>query len=175
MDAQWRSGESGRQLRTTGIGKCDSGFAAEDLAVTRDCWVIPNIRICPTRLFRRSAVQYATLAILLLAATFLSVSCTRSPLDVLVVNTQTFSIAVGQEATIQLGTVGPGEFVDPPTLTGSAIQFLGVTTPPGVPVPSGVRQIFHFKGVASGRAIILFHNTATDGHHPDVVDTVNVR
>ena len=136
---------------------------------------IPHIRICPTCLFRRRRVWYATLPFSLLVATFLSVSCTRSPLDVFVANTQTFSIAVGQEATIQLGTVGPGEYVNPPTLTGSAIQFLGVTTPPGVAVPSGVRQIFHFKGVASGQAVILFHNTATDGRHPDVIDTVNVR
>ena len=136
---------------------------------------IPHIRICPTCLFRRPRVWYATLPLSLLVATFLSVGCTRSPLDVFVASTQTFSIAVGQEATIQLGTVGPGEYVNPPTLTCSAIQFLGVSAPPGVAVPSGVRQIFHFKGVASGQAVILFHNTATDWHHPDVIDTVNVR
>ena len=136
---------------------------------------IPDVRICPTRFYRRPRLWLATLSLSLLVAAFLTEGCTRSPLDVFVANTQTFSIAVGQEATIQLGTVGPGEYVDPPTLTGSAIQFLGVTTPPGVAVPSGVRQIFHFKGVASGQAVILFHNTATDGRHPDVVDTVNVR
>ena len=135
---------------------------------------IPHIRICPTCFFRRRRVWYATLPLSLLVATFLSVSCARSPLDIFVANTQTFSIAVGQEATIQLGTVGPGEFVDPPTLTGSAIQFLGVTAP-RLAVPSGAQQIFHFKGVASGQAVILFHNTATDWHHPDVIDTVNVR
>jgi|GEM_PF-3048308 len=110
----------------------------------------------------------------LLVAAFLTAGCTRSPLDVFVANTQTFSIAVGQEATIQLGTVGPGEYVNPPTLTGSAIQFLGVTAP-RLAAPSGAQQIFHFKGVASGQTIILFHNTATDGRHPDVIDTVNVR
>ena len=135
---------------------------------------IPDVRICPTRFYRRPRLWLATLPLSLLAAAFLTGGCTRSPLDVFVANTQTFSIAVGQEATIQLGTVGPGEYVDPPTLTGSAIQFLGVTTP-RLAVPSGVQQIFHFKGVASGQAIILFHNTATDWHHPDVIDTVNVR
>ena len=143
--------------------------------MTSDRWESPGIRICPTRFFRHSRVWFPTLPLFLMVAAFLLGGCTGSPFDVFVVNTQTFSIAVGQEATIQLGTVGPGEFVDPPILTGSAIQFLGVTAPPGVPVPSGVRQIFHFKGVASGQAIILFHNTATDGQHPDVVDTVNVR
>ena len=137
--------------------------------------VIPNCRICPTRFFRRPRRWLATLPLSLLVAAFVTGGCTGSPFDIFVANTQTFSIAVGQEATIQLGTVGPGEYVDPPTLTGSAIQFLGVTTPPGVAVPSGVRQIFHFKGVASGQTIILFHNTATDGRHPDVIDTVNVR
>ena len=136
---------------------------------------IPDVRIGPTRFYRRPRLWLATLPLSLFVAAFLTGGCTRSPLDVFVANTQTFSIAVGQEATIQLGTVGPGEYVNPPTLTGSAIQFLGVTTPPGVAVPSGVQQIFHFKGVASGQAIILFHNTATDWHHPDVIDTVNVR
>ena len=142
--------------------------------MTRDYWVSLGIRICPTRFFRRPRVWFPTLPLFLLVAAFLTGGCTGSPFDVFVANTQTFSIAVGQEATIQLGTVGSGEFVDPPTLTGSAIQFLGVTAP-RLAVPSGAQQIFHFKGVASGQAIILFHNTATDGHHPDVIDTVNVR
>ena len=142
--------------------------------MTSDYRVIPNSRFCPARFFRRPRRWLATLPLALLVAAFFTGGCTRSPLDVFVANTQTFSIAVGQEATIQLGTVGPGEYVDPPTLTGSAIQFLGVTTP-RLAVPSGVQQIFHFRGVASGQAIILFHNTATDGRHPDVIDTVNVR
>jgi hypothetical protein len=87
----------------------------------------------------------------------------------------TFVIAVGQEIDIQMGTVGPGEYVSPPALMGSAILFVGESSP-SVVVPSGAQQIFHFKGVASGQTIILFHNTSPPGSfRPDVIDIVAVR
>jgi hypothetical protein len=86
----------------------------------------------------------------------------------------TFSIAVGQELDIQLRTVGPGEYVSPPTLDGATVAFLRVTA--GTTVPSGVQQVFHFEGVSSGPTILVFHNTNPPGGfaHPDVIDTVNV-
>ncbi len=59
---------------------------------------------------------------------------------------------------------------------GSAIEFLSESSPVGVVVPSGVQQVFHFKGVAGGQTIIVFHNTNPAGMiHPDVIDTVAVR
>ncbi len=99
-----------------------------------------------------------------------------TPLEVYGAPAGTFSIAVGQELAIQMGTVGPGEYVSPPTLNGSTIAFLGETSPPGVPVPAGARQIFHFMGISGGQTIIRFQNTDPDKtHHPDVSDTVVVR
>lgn len=100
----------------------------------------------------------------------------NSPLAVYGAPAQTFSISVGQALDIRMQTVGPGEYVSPPAFTGSAIEFLGESSPAGVANPAGVQQLFHFKGVAGGQAIILFHNTNPDGtHYPDVSDTVVVR
>jgi hypothetical protein len=103
-------------------------------------------------------------------ACFLAAACGASPLEVYGVPAGTFTIDLGQEIAIQMGTVGPGEYVSPPVLNGSAIQFLEVTQ--GDPVPAGARQIFHFKGVANGQTVIQFHNT---NFRSDVSDTVVVR
>jgi hypothetical protein len=106
----------------------------------------------------------------------LAAACSsQTPFEVSGVPPSSFALAVGREIAIQMGTVGPGEYVSPPTLIGSSLQFLGVTTPSFVP-PSGVQQVFHFKGVTAGQTVIVFHNTNPSGiFHPDVIDTVNVR
>jgi hypothetical protein len=106
----------------------------------------------------------------LVAACLVTACNSRSSLDVYGQPPGTFTIDVGQEIAIRMGTVGPGEYVSPPTLIGSAIQFLEVTL--GEPVPAGARQIFHFKGVVPGQTVILFHNTNL---RTDVSDTVVVR
>lgn len=114
-------------------------------------------------------------ALVLLAAT-LSAACSgRGVFEVWGAPSAAFSIAVGQQIDIQMGTAGPGEYVSPPTLNGSTITFLSVTS--GLPVPSGVQQVFHFRGVAGGSTVVVFHNTNPPGGftHPDVIDTVNVR
>lgn len=99
-----------------------------------------------------------------------------TPFEVSGVPARSFSLSIGGEIGIQMATVGPGEYVSPPTLTGSALQFLEVTPASGTVVPSGVQQVFHFKGVAVGQTIIVFHHTNPSGTvHPDVIDTVNVR
>lgn len=94
-----------------------------------------------------------------------------SPLEVYGVPSSTLSIDVGQEVLITMRTIGPGDYVTPPVIAGSAIAFLGMS-PPAVQVPAGVTQVFRFKGTARGQAIILFHNT--DSHNADVSDTVVV-
>jgi hypothetical protein len=113
---------------------------------------------------------------LCVAGSLLALSCSKeTPLEVSGMPAKSFAISVGKEIAIQVGTVGPGEFINPPTLTGSSLQFLEVTAP-AVVLPGGVRQIFHFKGVAAGQTVIVFHNTnPSPPFHPDVVDTVNVR
>jgi hypothetical protein len=102
----------------------------------------------------------------------LAADCSNNPFAVYGAPSRSLSIAVGQEMTIQMGTAGPGEYVSPPTLSGSAIEFLEVT-PSSVVEPGGVRQDFHFRGVTTGQTIIVFHNT--ESVHPDVADTVVVR
>jgi len=111
---------------------------------------------------------------LLVVACLASVeACSRTsiaPLAAYGVPLGALSIAVGQELQLTMRTIGPGEYVSPPTLAGSAIVFLDLSLPPAQ-VPAGVTQLFRFKGVAPGQAIIRFHNT---GVHPDVTDTVVV-
>lgn len=94
-----------------------------------------------------------------------------SPLEVFGSPSSTLSIDVGQEILIRMGTVGPGEYVSPPAITGTALTFLDVSLP-DTQVPAGVTQIFRFKGTSRGQAVVLFHNT---GSHADVSDTVVVR
>ena len=108
----------------------------------------------------------------LLGLAGLAAGCSNNPFAVYGAPSRSLSVIVGQEMTIQMGTVGPGEYMSPPTLSGSAIEFLEVTTPSGAE-PAGVRQDFHFRGVANGQTIVVFHNT--ESRNPDVVDTVVVR
>jgi hypothetical protein len=110
-----------------------------------------------------------------LVAAFLAGACgSRGPFEVYGQPSGAFSVAVGQQIDIKIGTVGPGEYVSPPTLNGSAIAFLSVTA--GAAMPAGTQQIFHFKGVARGQTVVVFQNTNPPGiPHPDVIDTVVVR
>lgn len=80
-------------------------------------------------------------------------------------------VAVGSEIRVMLGTVGPGEYVSPPTLSSTRIRFLDVT-PVGPFVPAGARQLFRLRAVAAGRSIIAFHHSVQG---VVVTDTVDVR
>jgi hypothetical protein len=133
-------------------------------------------RLQATPVVRRCrGFSFVTRPLLALVAAFLVVGCHPSPLEPYRATSAASSISVGQQIDFWMGTVGPGSYVSPPTLNGSAIEFLGVTSPPGS-VPSGAQQIFHFKGVAGGTSIIVFQNTNPDKtHYPDVSDTVSVR
>lgn len=84
----------------------------------------------------------------------------------------TLAVGSGDEFTIRLQHIGPGEY-NPPAITPvmtSRIQFLSVELV-GPAVPAGVTQLFHFKAVSAGRAILDFHST---GMSATVEDTVNV-
>lgn len=116
------------------------------------------------------------LSVFLVLAIFAMEACHGpSPFEVYGAPNAKFSIAVGQEIDIRLQTVGPGSYVAPPALTGSAIEYLEVTS--GGIDPAGDNQVFHFKGVASGTTIITFSNVC--GCSPSrppysVIDTVTV-
>jgi hypothetical protein len=83
---------------------------------------------------------------------------------------RSFSIEAGQELELTLGTTGPGGYASPPEISSSAVRFLDVGIV-GPPTPGGARQLFRFKGIVPGVAVIVFHNAEQDR---TVEDTVNV-
>jgi len=84
---------------------------------------------------------------------------------------ETLRIAVGEELDLTLQTVGPGEYQSPPSVSSSSLQFLDAT--PITPTSRwGIAQVFRFKGVASGQAIVVIRHS---GNSPVMSDTVNVR
>ena len=114
------------------------------------------------------------LPVLALLAAFATEACHRpGPLEA---SASSSSIAVGQEIDFNMQTIGAGSYAVPPTLAGSAIEFLEVTS--GGINPGGSDQVFHFKGVASGITVITFEqigNHAFSSPNINVIDTVTVR
>lgn len=118
----------------------------------------------------KAAMRYR----LMLWAVVVCASCSsdsRGPLELLGAPSRTMSVAVNQELRIKLQTIGPGEYVSPPAITGSSLLFLGADVV-GPYVPGGPTQEFRFKAVTRGQVIIEFHHTQ---YGPDVRDTVIVR
>ena len=112
-------------------------------------------------------------ALAVAAASALSACHGSAPFEVVGAPSRAFSIAVGEEMTISIGGFGPS-YLSPPTISGSAVAFIDMTNPPtAVVTPGGAVQLYRFKGVASGRSVILFHRP--DSILLDVIDTVNVR
>jgi hypothetical protein len=80
-------------------------------------------------------------------------------------------VSVGEELSITLQTIGPGEYQSPPAVSSSAVRFLDVAyVSPSV--PAGPTQRFRFKAEAPGHAIVTFRHS---GSTPMVSDTVEVR
>jgi hypothetical protein len=79
-------------------------------------------------------------------------------------------VPVGQRIDLRLQTVGPGEYRAPPTISSSAVSFLGVelVTPA---VPAGVTQRVHLQAVSPGRAIVRFEHSVGQV----LVDTIDVQ
>jgi hypothetical protein len=100
---------------------------------------------------------------------------TGGPLTVTGAPSRSLSLALGDELVLQIGGVGPGYGY--PTINGSAISFLGETYPtPATLTPGGTVQLFHFRGLQSGQAVVLFHNPVGSASvFPDVIDTIVVR
>jgi hypothetical protein len=83
---------------------------------------------------------------------------------------ETISVISSEVFSITLETIGTGEYISPPRISSSAVQFLTVIS--GDPGPQGPTQRFRFQAVQSGRAAITFlHN----GQSPTVQDTVIVQ
>ena len=96
--------------------------------------------------------------------------CGQGPFEANGIPSQTLSMMAGRELDLTLQTIGPGEYVSPPSVSSAVLRFLSVrlVTPP---VPAGVTQRFRFEAVAPGTAVIVFHHTDDD---PTIEDTVDV-
>ena len=65
---------------------------------------------------------------------------------------------MNQEVELTLGTVGPGQY-GTPTISSPAIRFEGMTFP-AVQNPGGPTQVFNFRAVAAGTAVVTIrHDT----------------
>ena len=65
---------------------------------------------------------------------------------------RTIGALAGDELEITLQTIGPGEYGSP-VLSSGSIRFLGESSP-GPQNPGGLRQLFRFEAVSTGRAEI---------------------
>jgi hypothetical protein len=90
---------------------------------------------------------------------------------------QTVFVRTGDELQITLGTMGPGQYASPPTVSSPAVGFLDASFV-GPYVPAGPTQRFRFKAVATGKAIIVFEHTGgfsrTEDMSRSVEDTLEV-
>ncbi len=80
----------------------------------------------------------------------------------------------GQKIDIKLGNVGPAIYASPPSISSSALGYLGVEIVPPY-TPGGPTQLFHFRAVASGEAVVTFQRVLQDSVVATVQDTVLVR
>lgn len=80
-----------------------------------------------------------------------------------------FSVAVGHTLDLRLQNIGPGQYLDPPQISSSAVRFVKVSQV-GPFVPAGITQVFRFQGVSPGRATISFHSSGTSAAIMDTID-----
>jgi hypothetical protein len=80
----------------------------------------------------------------------------------------------GQKIDIKLGNVGPALYASPPSISSSALAYLGAEIVPPA-TPGGPTQLFHFRAVASGEAVVTFQRVLQDSVVATVQDTVLVR
>jgi len=104
------------------------------------------------------------------ALTFLA-GCGPEPLSLRSSNGQTLNLAVGQELDLTVQTIGPGEYVSPPSISSPALRFLDATLVAPY-VPAGPTQLFRFKATTPGQAIVVIQHSESNR---TINDTVNVR
>jgi hypothetical protein len=81
------------------------------------------------------------------------------------------SVGLGDEIDVTLQTIGPGQYDEHPGVSSPAIVFSKVSmlSPPN---PGGPRQLFQFRAVTAGHAVISIPHT---GQNPRFEITVDVR
>lgn len=80
------------------------------------------------------------------------------------------SLAAGHEFELTVQTIGPGEYLSPPTISSPSVSFVSVSLVSPA-VPAGPTQRFRFRAEAPGQAVITFSHT---DQNPNVVDTIDV-
>jgi len=122
-------------------------------------WDMTSTRVSPVILFFAAVASALTLA------------CeSRSPLEVNGIQTHSLSVRGGEQFGIRLGTVGPGEYLSPPQLSDSSVQFIDAQVVPPYN-PGGPTQLFRFNALVRGRSVITFQHSEGS---PSVTDTVTV-
>lgn len=125
-------------------------------------YVVPEVSAMLRSYIRHIAVG-ATASVLACEgprATTDSQGDTLSPLAERASPSRTIRVAAGQELHLTIGTVGPGEYASPPSVSAPVLQFLGMEFV-GPFVPAGPQQEFRFRAAAPGLATISFHPLAT--------------
>ena len=97
----------------------------------------------------------------------------KNPVAVSIIGStsQSLTVPAGDQFSVTLQTIGPGEYSSPPTVSSGAVHFLDVAQVIPV-VPAGPTQRFRFDAATRGKAIIVFQHT---GNNRTVEDTVDVR
>lgn len=145
---------------------------AKEMIVSNNIHRIADLR----RLWAASHPFATTRCSFVVACVLLSACNSSNPsgpaaLELNGVPSRQISASVGQELSIRLQTIGPGSYASPPTIEGTAVTFLDASFV-GPQVPAGPTQVFRFKAVRPGRAILAFHNSL---QNRTVSDTVLVR
>jgi hypothetical protein len=107
----------------------------------------------------------------------LSIGCGDDPISASIRgNTdQQVSVPVGTIVSAVLFITGPGEFVSPPEISSSNLEFMDVAFIDRVVAPGGRSQRFRFKAMRRGQSVITFR--LSDDQNPMdriVVHTVDV-
>ena len=120
-------------------------------------------------MFRRPG-RLALASVLLIAACGLD-DIVSVPADA---RSRTIDATVGQGIHITLGNVGPAIYETPPRLSTNVIEFLGVDVIPPF-TPAGPTQLFRFRAIRRGEAVIHFRRLLGDSVVSVVEDTIRVR
>lgn len=80
-------------------------------------------------------------------------------------NGKRIDLAMHQEVNVTLQTIGPGHF-GKPDISSSAVEFGGMTSP-GPANPGGPTQLYRFRTVANGMAVVTIPHDS--GSAPFVV------
>ena len=121
--------------------------------------------------------RYATFAFALGMAVLPAIGCGSSGNQTISLNNAdsggTVVAAVGDKIEVTLQTIGPGQY-GIPNSSSVSVMFLGESSPPGQPNPGGVRQLYRFEVVASGRADITIPHSGGPPQGPRLAFAITV-